>query len=147
MKAADRKLLYADLCGRVPYGVKVKVMYRGKTVVTDYGLELDGVELEYVDAYQQVSVQDYRTDLYPLQNVKPYLRPMSSMTEREEAYFVSLNLSEKKVKLPNRTYMSWLNNHVMMDWLNENHFDYRGLIELGLALPAPEGMYKKLNWK
>lgn len=31
---------------------------------------------------------------------------------------------------------------IVVDWLNEHHFDYRGLIEMGLALEAPEGMYK-----
>ena len=30
----------------------------------------------------------------------------------------------------------------LLDWLNAHHFDYRNLIGKGLALRAPEGMYK-----
>ena len=30
----------------------------------------------------------------------------------------------------------------VIDWLNAHHFDYRGLIEKGLAIKAPEVIYK-----
>ena len=57
-----------------------------------------------------------------------YLRPMSSMTEEEKDEYDRLVMCNA----------SW----VVDDWLNEHHFDYRGLIKKGLALEAPEGMYK-----
>ena len=61
--------------------------------------------------------------------VLPYLRPMSSMTEEEEIYY--------------NTVYTALKFYEKEDWLNANHFDYRGLIPMNLALEAPEGMYKK----
>ena len=91
---------------------------------------------------------------------KPYLRPMSSMTEEEKIklyqiagfYYLSNNellkdewrqfsdaLSENELFLP---YPIWGNDlQRVYDWFNENHFDYRGLIERGLALEALDGMY------
>ena len=57
-----------------------------------------------------------------------YLRPMSSMTEEEKDEYDRLVMCNA----------SW----VVDDWLNEHHFDYRGLIKKGLALEAPEGIYK-----
>lgn len=71
---------------------------------------------------------DIMTDFHLGCTVKPYLRSMSSMTEEEKEELRTL----KWTKL----------EHYTVDWLNEHHFDYRGLIEKGLALEAPEGMYK-----
>ena len=58
-------------------------------------------------------------------DVKPYLRRMSSMTEEEKEDFEAFRCIDG-----------------LFDWVNTNHFDYRGLISMGLALEAPEGMYK-----
>ena len=63
--------------------------------------------------------------------LKPYLRPMSSMTEEEEKEFQEIKLS----------YHFDEDSYILLDWLNAHHFDYRGLIEKGLALEAKEGMY------
>jgi len=60
-------------------------------------------------------------------NCKPYLRTMSSMTEEEEIYY--------------NTVYTALKFYEKEDWLNANHFDYRGLIPMNLALEAPKGMY------
>lgn len=62
-----------------------------------------------------------------LEKFKPYLRPMSSITEKEKQ---------------ERYKFSAFNNIEVFDWYNAHHFDYRGLILMGLALPAPEEMYK-----
>jgi len=77
-------------------------------------------------------------DLYAIWENKPYLRPMSSMTEEESREYNSFSLGEDWVSNP---YMGVPAFHVL-DWLNSRHFDYRGLIEKGLALEAPNGMYK-----
>ena len=61
---------------------------------------------------------------------KPYLRPISSMTEDEEKQFQDVNLYELPYTVEG------------LDWLNAHHFDYRGLINDGLALEALKGMYK-----
>lgn len=66
---------------------------------------------------------------YKVEFIKPYLRSMSSMTEEEEKQFQDVNLYELPYMVEG------------LDWLNAHHFDYRGLIEKGLALEAPEGMY------
>ena len=58
--------------------------------------------------------------------LEPYLRPMSSMSEEEYQEF-----GYDVLRYTPREF----------DWLNAHHFDYRGLIEKGLALEAPEGMY------
>ena len=83
-----------------------------------------------------------------ISNIKPYLRPMSSMTEQEkdELYTAmdwygeideSGNVYTKgQEKVYRETFYEYT------DWLNSHHFDYRGLIPMGLALEAPEGMYK-----
>ena len=70
----------------------------------------------------------------------PYLRPMSSMTDEEyndlcvHCSWVWHNDSEDLTKIRG--------DYKCYDWLNSHHFDYRGLIEKGLALEAKEGMYK-----
>ena len=69
-------------------------------------------------------------------DIKPYLRPISSMNDEER--LVYLNLTHDYT---NKTYKEPTTE--IIDWLNEHHFDYRGLIEKGLALEAPEDMYKK----
>ncbi len=68
---------------------------------------------------------------------KPYLRPMSSMTEDEKIEWDA----EYAYNSKSYEYEEYLSK--MIDWLNAHHLDYRGLIEKGLALEAPEGMYKK----
>jgi len=74
--------------------------------------------------------------------VKPYLRPMESMTddEREDWYRQSkvdydCEFKPEPTLSPEHCYLS-------VDWLNKYGFDYRGLIPMGLALEAPKGMYK-----
>jgi hypothetical protein len=80
-------------------------------------------------------------DVY-LTDYRPYLRPMSSMIEEEKKeyytfqYKFTLQTYEYQ-ELNKETFSEYLN------WLNKNMFDYYGLIEKGLALEAPEDMYKK----
>ena len=71
-----------------------------------------------------------------IENIKLFLRPMSNMTEGEKMHFWCLNHN------PNTGVDFMTHAPELIDWLNENHFDYRGLIEKGLAIEAPEGMYK-----
>lgn len=66
------------------------------------------------------------------EHILPYLRPMSSMTKEERHIFDKMT----------RGYTIH-QQAALFDWLNEHHFDYRGLIEKGLALVAPEGMYER----
>jgi hypothetical protein len=65
---------------------------------------------------------------YFIEEIKPYLRHMNTMTNEESKEF------DETLQYTQRTLESY-------DWLNAHHFDYRGLIEKGLALKAPKGMY------
>lgn len=123
----EKDLLLKDLSARLPYGVKVHTWYNKPMDVKCTG----------VDAYTNTVNLDISNDddakVY-IENVKPYLRPMSSMTEEEREEFQEYVFDSVEI------------GGIMMldasDWLNEHHFDYRGLIPMGLALEAPEGMYK-----
>lgn len=74
----------------------------------------------------------------------PYLRPMSSMTEEEEDEYDSMFSNARRIYCNCEYYDTVQEDDIpdFIDWLNAHHFDYRGLIEKGLALEAPVGMYK-----
>ena len=120
MTKEDKELLLKDLSARLPYGVKAHIDTLPNTPHT-----LD----EFV-------LWVFRTKDDEV--VKPYLRPMSSMTEEERqecrAYL-------KKEQIVNVSF--YYANYESYDWLNAHHFDYRGLIPMGIAIEAPEGMYNK----
>lgn len=120
MTQEDKKLLLQDLCARLPYSVKVKHL-----------LDTYPSDLLCIDAEKNVVYVNHygREGKYKIECIRPYLRQLSSMTEDEEKQFQDVNLYE----LPYRVEG--------LDWLNAHHFDYRGLINDGLALEAPEGMY------
>lgn len=85
---------------------------------------------------------------YPIEEageilIKPYLRPMSSMTDEERDEYEGTFASVYDVNDYGEDADSWHEEFSIdsLDYLNAHHFDYRGLIEKGLALEAPEGMY------
>jgi hypothetical protein len=131
MTQEEKQLLLIDLSARLPYGVKFQ------------GEDSNVYTLDAAN-YFALQVEDVV--------FKPYLRPMSSMTEEEKDELN--NLFNGTFQYFNQRVISaeWDNNEAvfvgeldcskLIDWLNAHHFDYRGLIEKGLALEAPEGMYK-----
>ena len=117
MTQEEKQLLLKDLCARLPYGVRARFC--------------DGVKEETDDVWDIDMFSGAINADYIIDDVKPYLRPMSSMTEEERQDFAH--------------YVAHGNNSVALDfvdWCNAHHFDHRGLIGKGLALEAPEGMYK-----
>jgi hypothetical protein len=68
-------------------------------------------------------------------DIKPYLRPMSSMTEEEANEFETISEGLFTNEAPEQIWGE------VIDWLNAHHFDHRGLIERGLAIAVTEGMY------
>ena len=129
MKQEDRDLLLKDLSARLPYGVICTDSRHGDSRIT---------QIDINPTNNEISVYYWDFDEYGfIENCKPYLRPMSSMTEEEQIKFSSLcelttDVNGEKV---------WSVKVVGYDWLNQHHFDYRGLIDKGLDLEAPEGMY------
>jgi len=132
MTQEEKQLLFKDLCSRLPYGVKCKIRYTFNNETT-FGEDVEAEEddvLVKIDPQIQSAFFDWYGDFISIENFKPYLRPMSSMTKAEK---------EEYEKMTAWGSFDW----EMVDFYNEHHFDYRGLIPMGLALEAPEGMYKQ----
>ena len=123
MKQENKELLLKDLCSRLPYGVVV---------------ELD--EKFGFNKGTHTLVKEL-LDSYSVEGIKPYLRPMSSMTEEEKDYIDNRWGADNYGDII--TYSSYEGGMSTIeladiigfhDWLNSHHFDYRGLIEKGLAI-------------
>jgi len=134
MTQEDKKLLLKDLCARLPYKVKGQAVSNGEIyrISSIISVSPSGESLLMLD--------DDNMDFVTLEQTKPYLRPMSSMTEEELKTFYKIEDMEHPV-IWNIPQPNWHFSVDGIDWLNVNHFDYRGLIERGLAIEAPEGMY------
>ena len=152
MKQKDKKLLLKDLCARLPYRVKVQ----------RYSYEND---IETIETLREIDSDGYMATLEcdTLMTIsKPYLFPLSSMTEEQKRELLELTGYESRCE-ESYGFDSWgfyvnivgeyeyENNqesiilypdYIGIDWLNKNHFDYRGLIPKGLANDATgKGIY------
>lgn len=133
MTCEEKQLLLQDLCARLPYEVQCEI---GGLRHGPYTFTGDDVE-----------------DLIAGRMFKPYLRPMSSMTEKERGEYrkaldKDFTILEDSLNSPiSYKYADGtvVRDRVLfneLDWLNSHHFDFRGLIEKSLAIIAPEGMYE-----
>lgn len=117
MTQEEKQLLLIDLFGRLPYGVCVHIRY--KTGEPCYG-KLTLIDIQwFIDS--------------KIENIKPYLRPISSMTEDEKVEYCNL----QDIFLYSSQYPV-TDSYALFDWLNSHHFDYRGLIPMGLAIEVTE---------
>ena len=113
----DKELLLKDLCARLPYGVKVNGVFlnynkdKGKILYEECDKEFN---YEHLNRYE---------------TLKPYLFPLSSMTEEQSKVYHEL------IKGMFGT-SALINFEVLTDFFNSNHLDYRGLIKMGLAIDA-----------
>lgn len=114
----DKELLLIDLSARLPYHVRCKIWLKDDT--TEEG-PLD-LEHNYGNVLQDAFYYN------KIKDIKPYLRPMSSMTDEERNEYKHLVAFSGS---PNGAAN-------FVDWLNAHHFDYRGLIEKGLAIAVTE---------
>ena len=119
MTQQDKELLLRDLCARVPYHP------RGRVVNNRNGAACD----------EFLTCATFSMFTNVTNNSRLYLRPMSSMTEEEFKDYDALFY----IHSDGETYCE---NWEWMDWMNAHHFDFRNLIEKGLALKAPTNMYK-----
>ena len=135
MTQEDKEILIQDLCGRLPYGVKAYIKnwsnldrkyYEGVYTVESIDPSLNTIFADSERSCVEVIVgyDDYE--------IKPYLLPMSSMTEEQKVIYGDLCYSI--IQSLAKNMQSELNE--LINWLNAHHFDYRGLIEKGLAIDA-----------
>lgn len=109
-----KQLLLKDLSARLPYKVKV-CLYEKETCIL---LGIDGYEV-YLDV---------DSDSFRIESIKPYLRPLSSMTEEEKNEHFGRTMTIDIVQTSKE----------VINWLNAHHFDYNRLIEKGLAIEVTE---------
>lgn len=122
MKPEDKQLLLTDLCARLPYGVKIQYDV--------YGI-------------QDLTIHELNAYIKGVKNIKPYLRPMSSMTEEEYDEMFQQLYSAQEEFFRNCSNTDTIGKTitydlVRYDWLNKKMFDYRGLIPRGCAIAVTE---------
>ena len=142
MTQEDKELLFKDLCARLPYGVIV-VTPKGRGYVCDINLTIFDYELG-------VNINPIIRDPFSINDVKPYLFPLSSMTEEQEKEIQEITGNPDYACIIRKTdgLELWLDSidtdptiwvdtiFEIQDYLNKNHFDYRDLIKKGLAIDA-----------
>lgn len=135
MEREERELLFRDLSARLPYRTRIQL--------TEYSV-LTGEKLpsetRILDYYTLGKVQAYCRGVRK-DEVRPYLFPMSSMTEEQEAEWYDRYITPLCERMKPHTrkedlMLSTKTHYVSIFWLLENHFDYLGLIEKGLAIDA-----------
>ena len=119
MTPKDKELLIKDLCARLPH--KIKFLRESWNFESDQ-------ELSVIESLEDIDKDGYinNTKVYKVEDIKPYLFPLSSMTEEQKSqynFYLTRIVSEYDASL-------------LIDWLNKNYFDYRGLIKKGLAIDA-----------
>ena len=162
MEKEDKEILLRDLCARLPYGVKVKTpnddeVYTLLSLNPNKGIAVIGMPFDDVFATSKVKVED----------IKPYLRPLSSMTDEEKKDLLNYVVSKDSkyfevcsdgsitdmspdVQDFKSFELKWINFHPNttsrnIGWLLKNHFDFCDLIPKGLALEAPKDMYNEIK--
>ena len=132
MTQEEKRLLEIELATRSQYGIICAI----NTATPFQGLEFGGKKkIKNILIRENDSIFTFCPyEVHGVENIRPYLRPMSSMTGKEkQSYYKlmdNLHFADGSFYSPD-----------IKDWLDEHHFDYRGLIEKGLALEAPEGIY------
>ena len=136
MNQEDKELLLKDLCARLPYKVKVNEATQGD-------FTLIGLTNERV--FTTCEVEGCHND-FPIENIKPYLFPISSITEGQKNYISQL-LLDTQIKYPpyeedyeNLLVSSVKQANALIRYCLDNHLDINGFIEKGLAIDAT-GVY------
>lgn len=132
-------LIEADLCARLPYCPKFHYFH----------IFEDGEDEDFDDditTYQLANFEvigEYHSDPVSLSDIRLYLRPLSSITDDEKhdlLRYGAVNTLENG-EVIDVACIGFDRHCEVQDYLNRHHFDYRGLIEKGLAIEAPDGMY------
>ena len=128
MTQGEKQELLVAISGYLPYGLKLQ--YKQDTY------KLNG-EKEIINVDVDLKIDEMLHNRLKLLDFKPYLRPMSSMTEKEEREY-DVFCCEPYLGIDETTASNFIN------WLNAHYFDYRGLIEKGLAIEAPKEIYNTI---
>ena len=130
MTQNEKDILLKDLCGRLPYGVNMATSY-GTGVLTSIRIN-DSIEK------LGINIDSSFIRRFSVDDVKPYLFPLSSMTEEQKEELnnifdldVEIAIAHIKKGIPN--LFTGLNR---LNWFIKNHFDIYGLIPMGLANDA-----------
>lgn len=144
MTKEQKKILLKDLSARVPYGIKIRLKntYRyhcdKMCNIGDFTIdEIKSIDKkgEHIKIYHNDPLDyEWYIDDIEIEDIKPYLRPLESMTDEERKEYDILSRMDDEYSQPYDSFH-------LVEWLLERRFDHRGLIGMGLALPAPEGMY------
>lgn len=126
MTQEDKELLLKDLCARLPFHIIVST--------GEEDLELVKVDIlnEKIYLFSELILE------FDISEIKPYLRPMSNMTEEENKEYAKIVVKSQDCSFENNESATTIVN----DWYLSKGFDVRGLIPKGLALEAPKDMYK-----
>lgn len=149
MTQEDRELLIKEISSRLSYNVKVQVLgWDEENGEVEVPLKVYSIN---ADGYISFEYNHYNVETTYVEDCYLYLRPMSSMTDEEfENLRVYSGLKYEQLDLAsyqNGTYkcldfyLSEVSSYfviLVFDWLNIHHFDYRGLIERGLAIAVTE---------
>ena len=133
MTQKDKDLVLKDLSARLPYGVMAKFGDSNPSKITNITQGIDS------DSWFVESESEFDEMMCEINNVKPYLFPLSSMTEEQKN---DCPISETNLNIINSNIgygiieMPWRLSYLFTDWCNKNHFDYLGLIPMGLANDA-----------
>lgn len=127
-----KELLIKDLSSRLPYDVKV--LYDNKVFSIDYVSSI----------YEEIKLDTCDNYTLDVSDVKPYLFPLSSMTE-EQLFEVQEILGKNEIEIEDgflsiidssRNTITYLEILSLLNWFYKNHFDINGLIPMGLAIDA-----------
>lgn len=131
MTQEDKELLLRDLSARLPYGVMVDRLGTPHKVLAIEPSQLNCIMIDR---------GEFMPAFYSIEDVKLYLRPMSSMTEDEKEEYEKLCIlipTQFDSDLQKYDYYT-TDSMESFDWLLKNHFDVRDLIEKGLAIAVTE---------
>ena len=137
MNEQYRELLFIDLCGRIPYKVRMFEIEPINDIQSNLTLQSITNKKSVICITPSGGVIGSSIDAF-----KPYLFPISSMTEEQREEFLNIQTEERQILLNALIeYKSGKYDKIpiiapykQIEWLNKNHFDYRGLIERGLAI-------------
>ena len=134
MTREEIDLLFTDLCGRIPCGVKVQ--FEGWDEETDDYINVINT-LYSVNSDKWVNVLETDGEIF-IEEVKPFLFPMSVLTNEQAGELLDMDIQVglENLDKPHNPNNLFVSERIQMDWLNKHHFDYRGLIEKGLAIDA-----------